>query len=201
MRGDQPVGEEVDRAVVDRDLPRVLDDGRAGGKDPERIRSDPVPRVVDRAGIPGGHGILPLLSRRGQSLSAPCSRHNEVYAATPERVPEGSGLARGTYRIGPTLAPGLGTAMVGGTVENVRMANDGKDETSKNPRFEPGDRVAWNTPQSETTGVVRKRLTERTEIKDHDVAASPDNPEYLVVSDKSGSEAAHQPDALRRIGK
>lgn len=76
------------------------------------------------------------------------------------------------------------------------MAKDGKDESAE---FEAGDHVAWNTSQGDTTGVVRKRLTERTTIQDHDVAASPDNPEYLVVSDKSGAEAAHKPDALRKI--
>lgn len=84
------------------------------------------------------------------------------------------------------------------------MRKHDKDESSKQhveqgAEFKPGDHVAWNTPQGETTGVVRKRLTKRTRIQDHDVAASPDNPEYLVVSDKSGSEAAHRPAALRRI--
>lgn len=82
------------------------------------------------------------------------------------------------------------------------MAKNGKDETSdQHAKFEPGDHIAWNTSQGETTGVVKKRLTERTEIQDHEVAASPDNPEYMVVSDKSGSEAAHRPDALRKIRK
>lgn len=84
------------------------------------------------------------------------------------------------------------------------MAKSDKDKTSKqhagqDAEFRPGDHVAWNTPQGETTGVVKERLTERTEIKGHDVAASPDNPEYLVVSDKSDAEAAHRPHALRRI--
>lgn len=84
------------------------------------------------------------------------------------------------------------------------MGKNDKDETSKQnagqgAEFKPGDHVAWNTSQGETTGIVRKRLTQRTEIQDHDVAASPDNPEYLVVSDKSGAEAAHRPDALRKV--
>lgn len=86
------------------------------------------------------------------------------------------------------------------------MAKSGKDETSnqqaeQDAEFRPGDHVAWNTPQGETTGVVKERLTKRTEIKGHEVAAASDNPEYLVVSDKSGSEAAHKPDALRKIKK
>jgi hypothetical protein len=51
----------------------------------------------------------------------------------------------------------------------------GNGETSKrDAELKPGDHVAWNTSQGETTGVVKKR---RTEIHDHDVAASTDNPE------------------------
>ena len=63
--------------------------------------------------------------------------------------------------------------------------------------FKKGDRVAWDTPQGETHGVVERKLTSETHIKEHKVAASPDNPEYLVKSEKSGKEAAHKPDALR----
>ena len=61
-----------------------------------------------------------------------------------------------------------------------------------------GDHVAWNTSQGETTGVVKQRLTAPTEIKGHHVAASKDNPEYLVESDKTGAEAAHKPGSLHR---
>ena len=67
------------------------------------------------------------------------------------------------------------------------------------PTFRPGDRVEWNTSQGTTRGRVKRKLTERTEIKDHDVAASPENPQFLVVSDDSGAEAAHKPDALRKV--
>ena len=61
-----------------------------------------------------------------------------------------------------------------------------------------GDKVTWDTPQGETRGAVVKKLTAPRDIKGHHVAASPDNPEYLVKSDKSGQEAAHKPDALHK---
>lgn len=61
-----------------------------------------------------------------------------------------------------------------------------------------GDHVKWNTPQGETEGVVEKKLTSPTKIKSHNVKASPENPEYLVKSDKSGKEAAHKPDELKK---
>lgn len=63
----------------------------------------------------------------------------------------------------------------------------------------PGDRVEWNTSQGKTTGRVKRKLTAPTDIKGHHVAASDDAPQYVVVSDKSGEEAAHKPDALRKL--
>ncbi|BAZ19897.1 hypothetical protein NIES4073_07700 [Kalymmatonema gypsitolerans NIES-4073] len=62
-----------------------------------------------------------------------------------------------------------------------------------------GDRVKWNTSRGETTGEVEKKLTSPTDIKGHHVAASEDNPEYLVKSDKTGKEAAHKPESLEKI--
>ena len=65
--------------------------------------------------------------------------------------------------------------------------------------FKNGDKVEWNTPQGKTTGTVKKKLTSPTDIKDHHVAASKDNPEYLVETDESGKEAAHKPESLKKI--
>ncbi len=61
-----------------------------------------------------------------------------------------------------------------------------------------GDRVAWDTPQGETVGKVKKTLTAPMKIKGHKVAASKDNPEVLVQSEKSGKLAAHKPSELRK---
>ena len=61
-----------------------------------------------------------------------------------------------------------------------------------------GDHVTWDTSQGETEGVVEKKLTSPMDIKGHHVAASKDNPEYLVVTDKSHKEAAHKPDELKK---
>lgn len=65
-------------------------------------------------------------------------------------------------------------------------------------RFKPGDKVDWNTSQGRTTGTVKKKLTRPTDIRSHHVAASPENPEYLVQSDKTGAQAAHKPGALHK---
>ena len=64
--------------------------------------------------------------------------------------------------------------------------------------FKRGDKVSWNSAGDVVHGTVVKRLTEPMDIKGHHVAASKDNPEYLVKSDASGEEAAHKAGALRR---
>lgn len=61
-----------------------------------------------------------------------------------------------------------------------------------------GDKVAWQSSQGEVKGTVEKKLTKPTTIKSHKVAATADNPEYLVKSDKTGAEAAHKPDVLKK---
>ena len=66
-------------------------------------------------------------------------------------------------------------------------------------QFKKGDRVEWNTSQGKTTGKVVKKLTSPTDIKEHHIATSEDNPEYLVESDKTGKQAAHKPDALKKV--
>lgn len=64
--------------------------------------------------------------------------------------------------------------------------------------FKPGDKVQWQSAQGTVHGTVKKKLTAPTDIKGHHVAASPEHPEYLVVSDKTGAEAAHKAEALSK---
>jgi hypothetical protein len=62
-----------------------------------------------------------------------------------------------------------------------------------------GDQVEWNTSQGKTRGKVAKKLTSETDVKGHHVAATEDNPEFLVKSDKSGAQAAHKPESLKKV--
>lgn len=64
--------------------------------------------------------------------------------------------------------------------------------------FKTGDAVKWDHSQGTTEGRVVRKLTTPTQIKGHKVAASPDNPEYLVESGKTGARAAHRPQELRK---
>lgn len=78
-------------------------------------------------------------------------------------------------------------------------AERAEQQTSMTDRtFKAGDAVQWDHSQGSTTGKVVRKLTRPTMIKDHKVAASPDNPEYLVESDKTGARAAHKPSELRK---
>ena len=60
-----------------------------------------------------------------------------------------------------------------------------------------GDKVEWETSQGKTSGTVKKKLTAPAKIKGHKVAASKDNPEYLVET-AEGKQAAHKPGSLKK---
>ncbi|WP_308250250.1 DUF2945 domain-containing protein [Sphaerisporangium fuscum] len=61
-----------------------------------------------------------------------------------------------------------------------------------------GDKVAWKSHGSEATGTVEQKITKRTERAGRVVDASPEEPQYLVKSDKSGRKAVHKPSALTK---
>ena len=64
--------------------------------------------------------------------------------------------------------------------------------------FKRGDRVEWNFRGGKVVGVVKRKLTARTAIGGRAVAASKDDPRYLLRIEGSGKEVAHRPEALRR---
>ena len=60
-----------------------------------------------------------------------------------------------------------------------------------------GDKVEWDSSGGHSTGKVVKKLTAPMTIKGHKVAASKDNPEYLVET-AEGKRAAHKSEAVTR---
>ena len=58
-----------------------------------------------------------------------------------------------------------------------------------------GEAVSWKSHGGEAHGKVVKRITEPTQIKSHKVAASKDNPEFIVET-QDGKRAAHKAKAL-----
>ena len=64
-------------------------------------------------------------------------------------------------------------------------------------KLSKGDTVSWKSHGGTAHGKVVKEQTTPTTIKGHKVAASKDNPEYIVETDE-GKHAAHKPAALTR---
>lgn len=60
-----------------------------------------------------------------------------------------------------------------------------------------GDKVNWKSHGGKAHGEVVRKVTKEMEIKGHKVAASPDDPQYLVET-KEGKRAAHKPGALTK---
>jgi hypothetical protein len=64
--------------------------------------------------------------------------------------------------------------------------------------FKKGDKVIWQSHGSTAEGKVEKKITSNTEEAGRKVKASKDEPQYKVRSDKSGGDAVHKPDALKK---
>ena len=60
-----------------------------------------------------------------------------------------------------------------------------------------GDRVSWKSHGGTAEGKVVRKVTAPMTIKGHKIAASKDNPEYLVETDE-GKQAAHKAQALSK---
>ena len=60
-----------------------------------------------------------------------------------------------------------------------------------------GDKVSWSSHGGTAKGKVVKKVTSPMTIKGHKVAASKENPEYLVETEE-GKRAAHKAGSLRK---
>ena len=65
-------------------------------------------------------------------------------------------------------------------------------------QFKKGDKVEWDSHGGTAVGVVERKITSDTKAAGRQVRASKDEPQFLVKSEKSGGEAVHKPDALRK---
>ena len=64
--------------------------------------------------------------------------------------------------------------------------------------FRKGDKVTWQSHGSTAEGKVEEKITSETEAAGRKVKASKDEPQYRVRSDKSGNDAVHKPEALKK---
>ena len=70
-----------------------------------------------------------------------------------------------------------------------------RKEGPKAPKV--GNRVSWKSHGGTAHGKVVKKQTSPTRIKDHKVAASEDEPQWIVETDE-GKRAAHKAEALTK---
>ncbi len=61
----------------------------------------------------------------------------------------------------------------------------------------PGQKVSWKSHGGEAHGEVVGKVTRRTAIKSHVIAASKDDPQFIVETD-AGKRAAHKATALKK---
>ena len=65
-------------------------------------------------------------------------------------------------------------------------------------QFKKGDKVEWSSGSGTSTGTVQKRITDSKKVSGRNVAASEDDPRYLVENDNTGNVSGHKPDTLSK---
>lgn len=65
--------------------------------------------------------------------------------------------------------------------------------------FQRGDRVVWSVGSGQTTGTVQERTTESVEVDGRTIAATSDDPRYLVKNDRTGTVTGHKPETLSPV--
>jgi hypothetical protein len=69
---------------------------------------------------------------------------------------------------------------------------------SEDKNLKKGDKVTWKSHGSEAEGTVEEKITSETKAAGRTVKASKDEPQYRVTSEKSGNDAVHKPEALKK---
>ena len=64
--------------------------------------------------------------------------------------------------------------------------------------FKKGDKVTWQSHGSTADGEVEEKITSDTTTAGRTVRASKEEPQYRVRSGKSGGDAVHKPNALKK---
>jgi hypothetical protein len=64
--------------------------------------------------------------------------------------------------------------------------------------FKEGDNVTWRSHRNTAEGTVEEKITSDETAAKRKVRASEDDPQYRVRNDKSGSDAVHNPAALKK---
>ncbi|CAN5448759.1 hypothetical protein BH10ACT9_BH10ACT9_37950 [soil metagenome] len=79
-----------------------------------------------------------------------------------------------------------------------RTVRGGYSPDMTDKEFKKGDEVTWQSHGGTAEGTVEEKITADTHAAKRTVRASKDEPRYQVRSEKSGSEAVHKPEALKK---
>ena len=66
-------------------------------------------------------------------------------------------------------------------------------------KFKVGDHVTWNSEAGHVSGKIIKVHTRNVDVKGYTHHASPDEPQYEIVSDKTDHIAMHKGTALKKV--
>ena len=125
---------------------------------------------------------VPVMKSRGETRFGERRGYNTVHPSMLLRIPDPEARREGHAAFLADLR---------------RIRQLAHQETAmKEPK--PGDHVRWDTPQGETTGKVLRKLTRQTRVKGHVAKATPEEPQFLVESDRTGAQAAHKPAGLKK---
>ena len=86
----------------------------------------------------------------------------------------------------------------GATLAGAPAGEVAYEENEMEKDIRPGAKVSWNSSRGRVTGRVVKKQTRPTKIGKHKVAASRNQPQYIVRSAKTGAKAAHKPEKLKK---
>lgn len=67
--------------------------------------------------------------------------------------------------------------------------------------FKVGDHVEWNSEAGRVRGTIKEKVTSEIKFKTYTVHASKEEPQYLIVSDKTDHLAMHKGSALTKVKK
>ena len=67
--------------------------------------------------------------------------------------------------------------------------------------FKVGDHVSWNSEAGRVRGIITRKVTRQIRFKGYLRHATPDDPQYLIKSDKTDHIAIHKGSALRMLKK
>ncbi|HEY1683518.1 MAG TPA: HVA1 family protein [Tepidisphaeraceae bacterium] len=76
-----------------------------------------------------------------------------------------------------------------------------KEEKPMKKNFKAGDHVEWNSEAGRVRGTIKKCFTKETKFKGYTRHATPEEPQYLIKSDKTDHLAMHKGSALKKLPK